>query len=327
MLLAVAGRLKAARRLAKQARQRNIGRARDNVHERQHRIGDTGPRHLDLLPLVFRVDQHRAVGRFRLIGPRHAGLDVVLALLRPDDAHQVLELEHVDGRAVDQACEAALREVRVVHRLADRLHDRVAPEPRLARVETTFRHPLADERHDARRMELYLRAVAAVDGEEVRLAEPRIGRVEPLLPFGDLPARHDVDVLEPALGDAGRVERLRRVRIARAEDERRSAEQAGQHQRAFALGLELEALLLLLDRLDVDAFGLPVAPLARHVERRDVDDLAHEPRRTVAGFGLLAGQRRECVEGGGSTIDRRSHARHDVGQSVPQLKNGAHATE
>jgi hypothetical protein len=67
------------------------------------------------------------------------------------------------------------------------------------------------ERDDARRVEPHLLPLkrAGVDGEEFRLSEPRIGRIEPLRPaFAQLVARQHLDVGQPAYLHAFRSNRL-----------------------------------------------------------------------------------------------------------------------
>jgi hypothetical protein len=252
----------------------------------------------------------------RRIRPRNSPSDAILALLRGDLAHQVLELEDVDRGAVDQARKSALGEIGVPDGFTDRLHDRVAPKPRRRLVEAAFRSLLTDERNDPGRMQLNIIGLAGGDLEIFRLPEVRVDRIEPLRTVAELPARHDVNVGQPALLDALGIERLRRIAVIGPEDERAAAVQPRQDQGPLALGFELVPLLFGFELFDVGRFGLPVAPRPRHVERRDVDDLANQPGRAVAGLGLRSVHGHETVEQADALIDGRSHARHDVGQAV-----------
>jgi hypothetical protein len=103
-------------------------------------------------------------------------------------------------------------EVGVLHRLLQRLVDRIAPEPRDARSAAS---PPVRAGHGTQRRATGGASPAPgrrLDGEELGLAEPRIGRVEPLATaLEQLVARIDLDVGQPALADAIDVQLLRRV--------------------------------------------------------------------------------------------------------------------
>jgi hypothetical protein len=155
-LFAVAGRLQALGRLAEQPRHRDIGGTGDDQQERVHHRGNAGPIHLQLLPVVLHVEHGRAPRRLALAEGTETSGDLRLAFTRADDAHQVLELDHVARSPVDQRGEARLRQVGIAHRIADRLHDRVAPKPRERREEPALWRLLTDERHHARRVDFHV---------------------------------------------------------------------------------------------------------------------------------------------------------------------------
>jgi hypothetical protein len=109
----------------------------------------------------------------------------------------------------------------------------------------------------------------------------------PVEPFGfgitvecarlQLPARKNGQMLDTSLAHALDVEWLRRILIAGPDIERGPTEQTALLRSLEDLALDVETLLFLFDQLNDLIVGLPIAPFAATIQRRDVYDLPRQP--------------------------------------------------
>ncbi|MCY1236325.1 hypothetical protein D9M72_489730 [compost metagenome] len=105
------------------------------------------------------------------------------------------------------------------------------------------------------------------------LAIPFGGRIAVDLAGCQATPRHDCEVLQPAFANTLHVEWLGQVLVTGTDDNGRAAPEPSLDLGFEDLALDVEALLLGLDKLDLLLLRLPITPGAHAVECRDVDDL------------------------------------------------------
>ena len=194
-------------------------------------------------------------------------------------------LDHVELGFSDQRRNALRHSARRVHRVVDHLQQRIAPAPVLHRV----RCVAADQAHHARRMYLHIAELLGLVGQcvERRLSVVRVFEVLDQLLDLDLMRRKHVQKLQPVLLDGVGVQFFLGLAVD-ADQDATATVQPRLGQRLLQLELHLQALLGLFELFDLVLLGLPCAPLARRIERRDGDRLARDPVRAKRVLQLLA---------------------------------------
>ena len=221
--------------------------------------------------------------------------------------------------------EGPARTVAVLHRVQHLRDTALAPEGIVAANGQRGEHGgrVGAERHHAARVNGHLRGSARVELPHRRLAVTRQARVVLHGIEREVPARHHVD--EQELPRADGIWRGLRGIAGQTEDQRPAAKPP-QHFGSAHLLTQAQALFLRLDLDDIIGVELPVAPFAHHVERGNLDDLAHQARAAIGRVDVLLGERdRHTIGRRCARIAAGACAGDGVFKTVEKLRHGAHA--
>ena len=318
--VALARRRQPRGRLAEEPRDRDVGGTGSDLQEAPHHLGQ--PAEVDRLarPGLAVAEQQQVVDRLHRRRIGEAGGELRGGLGRGQMLAEVRHRHDVDLGLVHERGGARGRQRRGVHGVVEGLQHRIRPgtggRPGVGQG-------VAEESGDPRGLEPQRRAAGGGEVVEGRLAAPGAQRVTGQTRGAELPARHDMQELEPAGPDPRLVERAGQgggVGLARAEHDGAAAIEPAQHQGALHRLAQPEPALRGLGPRHVGGMARPGPPFAHHVVGHDVDDLPGEPVAPVHRIDLGAGQVEDEEGVAGRLVLAGAERGREVRQAVARLR-------